>query len=383
MDWITKHGHEVRVITTPPFYPKWKIDPHYDAHHYQKETKDNLVLWRCPIYIPAKPGFFKRLLHLLSFSTTLFPIFIFNLLWKPDLIWTVEPTFAPIPFIILFSKLAKIKSWIHIQDFEIDAAFEITSGGGKNIIKKILNKIHDWFLKKFDVISTISNNMRELLLQRHLNEKKCHLIPNWVDTHQIKPLDTPSPFRAQLGIDPEHTVALYSGSMGDKHGLEILIASFRALENTPISLVICGEGVNKNTLMRSAENLKNVFFLPLQPWEKFNELLNLADIHLLPQNPSATDLVMPSKLTSMLASGKPIIATTNPETSIAKIVSQCGIIVPPLASDMLAHEIASLAQNLPLRIKLGQKARAIAIEQFDQTKIMIDFFEKIRELTKK
>ena len=70
--------------------------------------------------------------------------------------------------------------------------------------------------------------------------------------------------------------------------------------------------------------LPNVRFLDLQPNDRLNDLLGLADIHLLPQRSGAADLVMPSKLTGMLASGRAILATASPETQLSYALEGCG-----------------------------------------------------------
>lgn len=97
--------------------------------------------------------------------------------------------------------------------------------------------------------------------------------------------------------------------------------------------------------------------MPLQPFDRLGQLLGLADIHLLPQNPEATDLVLPSKLSGMLASGKAIIATCNKDSEIASVVNQCGIVVQPDDALALANAIELLLDNEQMRLNLGKAAR--------------------------
>src|SRR5262249_58295907 len=101
--------------------------------------------------------------------------------------------------------------------------------------------------------------------------------------------------------------------------LEHVVAAARLLVAEPDSplFLLAGAGPMRAELERSAMNLPNIRFLPLQPPERFNEFLNVADIHLLPQRREASDLVTPSKLLAILASGRPVIATAPPESEIA------------------------------------------------------------------
>ena len=113
---------------------------------------------------------------------------------------------------------------------------------------------------------------------------QAHLFTNWVDTKRIHPIfDSENEFRQRLGIPGDKVVALYSGNMGRKQGLEHVIIAARQLRgHDGIHFVLCGEGEVKDELLAQARDLTNVQFLPLQPVERLNQLLNMADIHLLP-----------------------------------------------------------------------------------------------------
>ena len=128
------------------------------------------------------------------------------------------------------------------------------------------------------------------------------------------------------------------------------------------------------------QRLKKRAFLTLQPFEQLNELLGLADIHLLPQSPDATDLVLPSKLSGMLASGKPVIATCLHGTEIASVVSKCGLIVPPENASKLAIAIAHLADDAELRSQLGTRARQYAERNLSRNSVLERLQEDIRVL---
>src|SRR5258708_37271015 len=106
-----------------------------------------------------------------------------------------------------------------------------------------------------------------------------------------------------------------------------------------ILFVGCGDGVIKPELEPAGAGLPNVRFMPLQPSRRISDLLGIADIHLLPQSPDAADLVLPSKLSGMLASGRPVIATCRAGTQISEMVSQCGLLVAPENGPQLSQAI--------------------------------------------
>ena len=118
--------------------------------------------------------------------------------------------------------------------------------------------------------------------------------------------------------------------------------------------------------------------LPVQPIEVFNDLMNCADIHLLPQRADAADLVMPSKLTGMLATGRPIVACAGRNTQIAKVVSHRGIVVPPGQAERFFQAILLLAEDSDLRKRLGDQAREYAVKYLGKRAILEQF---VRDLS--
>jgi colanic acid biosynthesis glycosyl transferase WcaI len=130
----------------------------------------------------------------------------------------------------------------------------------------------------------------------------------------------------------------------------------------------------KAKLQASCANLANVIFMHLQPLDRLGELLCTADIHLLPQSVGVADLVLPSKLSGMLASGRPVIATSLSHTELSSVVSKCGIVVPPRDDAALAEAICRLADDVGLRRRLGDCARAYAEANFDRDSILGGIF---------
>jgi colanic acid biosynthesis glycosyl transferase WcaI len=236
-------------------------------------------------------------------------------------------------------------------------------------------------MRRFDRVSTISERMLEQLAEKRVEAPRSFFFPNWVDTETIHPLCYPSSFRTELHIGQNMIVALYAGNMGEKQGLEIVVEVARALSNRhDLQFVLCGDGAARKRLQQLADGLSNVRFLPVQPAERLNDLLNLADIHLLPQRADTADRVMPSKLTGMLASGRPVVATAHPDTQVAQVVEGRGIVTPPGDGVALANAILHLATRPAERARLGQVARAFALAHWGQEGILQRFEEELVRL---
>jgi colanic acid biosynthesis glycosyl transferase WcaI len=196
-------------------------------------------------------------------------------------------------------------------------------------------------------------------------------LPNWVDVEGLRPLNRPSAYRQELGIAADSVVALFSGTLGTKQALLLIPAAARLLvHRTEIVFVVCGEGVMKPALEAACAGLPNVRLLPLQPAERVPELLGLADIHLLTQSPDAEDLVLPSKLSGMLASGRPVVVTCRQGTEIAERVMHCGVRVPPDDAPALAAAIEALAQTPERRRGLGAAARVVAEQSWGMASVL-------------
>jgi colanic acid biosynthesis glycosyl transferase WcaI len=385
-EWLAGRGHEVRAVTAPPFNPEWKVSPGFSPWRYSREgwvppvrpvaeygklsASGGLTVLRCPLWVPLRPSALKRLLHLASFALASFLVMLRQVPWKPQVVLVVEPTLFCLPAALLTGRSCGARTWLHVQDFEADAGFEL------GLMKSVaLRPAVRWVEKKsmsaFDRVSTISEKMLAKLIRKGVAPSACSLFPNWVDTDAIIPLQKPSPLRAELGISAGEVVALYAGTMARKQGLEVLAeAACRLSEREGLRFVFCGEGPGKPALMHLTGHLANVQWIPLQPFARLNDLLNLADIHLLPQKADAADLVMPSKLTGMLASGRPVVATSRPDTQLANVVEGRGIVVEPGDSAAFASAIEQLAESPGLREKMGNNAREYALSALEKESIL-------------
>lgn len=379
--WLQAQGHHVCVVTTPPYYPAWQIGEGYSTWWYGYEETERLKVYRCPLWVPKSPSVLNRILHLLSFALTSLPVALWlGLWWRPDLMWVVAPAIFSAPGALLASRLGGAKSWLHIQDFEIDAAFDLGLLGTRSERKN--SRFQDFplslerlLLQRFDYVSTIAPAMLKILEAKGVEPSSLVFFPNWVDTEIIYPLDTPSPMRQELGIPLDRIVVLYSGNMGKKQGLEIAIASAKLLSNYPnILFILCGDGVMRSDLEEIAEGLDNLMFLPLQPLAKLNDLLNLADIHILPQRSDVADLVMPSKLGGILACGGAAIATAHPHTEVANVVQASGgIVCLPDDAQHFAEAILTLAQDPAKLDSMKQSARSYALQNLAKEEILSNF----------
>jgi colanic acid biosynthesis glycosyl transferase WcaI len=370
--WLAARGHDVRVVAAPPYYPSWRRDA--SVALWREELWRGVRVYRAPLYVPERPSGATRIAHLLSFAASSLPLAWWQAVaFHPQAVIAVAPSLMTAPGALAAAGLARARTWLHVQDFEAEAAFGLGLVGG-SVLRDAALAAEGWLLRRFDRVSSISEPMLRRLIDKGVAPERARLVPNWADLDAIRPLGEPSPLRAQLAIPPDRLVALYAGTLGAKQGLDSLVDAARGLRESPhILIAIAGEGPARARLSEAAAGLPNLRLIPLQVPERLNDLLNLADLHLLPERPEAADLVMPSKLGGMLASGRPVVAAVRADGAVAAAVAGAGLVVPPGDGEALAGAIRALAADPSRRAELGAAARRLAERDWDREKILQGF----------
>ena len=378
--WLAAQGHDVRVVAAPPYDPNWKLGAGYAWPPYRRERLEGVDVWRAPLWVPRRPGGLMRIIHLMSFAASSLPVMLWQLLWRPQVVLTVAPAIVCAPMGWLTARLCGAGAWLHVQDFEVDVAFRMGLMKGRRL-QGVVRGLERMLLRRFDVVSSISHKMLELLAQKGIPASRRSLFPNWVDVTHIQPLSAPSSYRKELGIADDAVVMMFSGSLGSKQDLLLIPEVARLLQHRKeLVFVICGDGIMQPALAAAGAALPNFRMLPLQPFSRLSELLGLADIHLLTQSSDAEDLVLPSKLSGMLASGRPVLATCNPGTEIAALLERCGRRVAPGDANALAAAIEQLADAPELRQTLGTQARQCAQTRFAQQTVLEQLERELEQL---
>jgi colanic acid biosynthesis glycosyl transferase WcaI len=378
--WLVEAGHSVTVVCGKPYYPAWKVDPAYAGGGIKRSVEDGVSVIRLPIYVPSNPNGRRRLLHHASFAARALPVVLAEgRKQRPDVVIGIAPSLVSLTAARAAARAYKAKLWIHVQDFEVEAAFATGLLSSNGRLAKPALAFEEWSLDA-DRISTISPQMCAKLIERGIAPEKVVEFRNWASIDLVRPLDRPSVLRKEWGIERPF-VALYSGNIANKQGIEIVIDAARLLkERQDLQFVVCGEGANRARLEAQAADLDNVRFFDLQPMARLSELLGLATVHLLPQIAGAADLVLPSKLTNMLASGRPVLATAEARTGLADEVEGSGIVTPPADTRKFVTSLCRLLEDEALRTELGYRARKRAEERWSRDAILSRFSDTLSQL---
>lgn len=370
-EYMSRSGVETDVVTALPYYPAWKVFEGWGPFWKSRTSEDGVKVVHCPIYVPANPTGAKRILHYISFALSALPVaFWKSITRRHDMVVMVAPSLIAAPVAWVSARLGGGVAWLHIQDYEVEAAFATGLLKEESRIGRVAKAFESWILKRFDRTSSISAPMLEKLRQKGVPEERIYELRNWANLEKISPVVGVSPLKAELGITTKF-VALYSGNLANKQGLEVLPEMARHLAHRDdITIAVCGDGPMRESLMKMSDGLEAIRFFPLQPLDKLSDLLGVADVHLLPQIKGAADLVLPSKLTNMLASGRPVLATTEPDTALGGEVLGAGRLVSAGDGAAMAATLEAMLDNPEERLQLGQEARKRALERWDMDAIL-------------
>ena len=377
-EYLANHGYDVSVITGFPYYPKWEIQEEYKTkNRYFFETINGISVYRYKQYVPKKPTFFKRIVHLVSFTTGS----IINLfkIKKPDIVISIVPFTTSILLGWLLKLRYKSKLWIHIQDFEFDAA--IDSGlldKKKSVFVSILLWIEKRLLNRANHISTISYGMLNKLKEKV--GKEGYYLTNWLDTSVFVNEEniTIHPY-----IQEDKFTILYSGNIGAKQDWDFFFEFLNALKTKEnIEVILVGEGAAEEEVKEKCDQYSFVKQYSLVPFKELPQLLKSADVHILFQKDDVIDTVMPSKILGMMGSAVPSIITGNEKSEVKQILedSKGGFYFQNTQLSTIISTIEKLQNNADMSMTLGANAKQYILELYSKEAVLGEFIKTLKTL---
>ncbi|WP_353777087.1 WcaI family glycosyltransferase [Winogradskyella sp. 3972H.M.0a.05] len=373
-EFLSKQGYNISVLTAFPYYPQWRINNDYrQKSTFLKEEENGIKIYRYKQYVPSKPTFFKRVVHMLDFT---FGTFINSYkIKKSDLVIAVVPFTTSTLIGYILKKRLKAKLWIHIQDFEFDAAIQTGLGNKKSILFSFLFRIEKWLFSKADIASTISKSMIKKLSNKTSSDK--FYFPNWIDENFVNPKRS----NTHKYLSSQKIKLLYSGNIGDKQDWSTFVKFCNELNPDIYDIIIVGDGSMKKWLQEELRDNNNVTIHPPVPYQELSDLLCSCDAHLLFLKQDVIDTVMPSKVLGMMASEKPSIVIGHGKSEVKSIIDESkGGLYFTEYSDAIIEMVNDLFQNENDYLNMGKNARAYILDHFSKEQIMSSFIEKLSEI---
>jgi colanic acid biosynthesis glycosyl transferase WcaI len=383
--WFAAHGWDVTVHAGIPHYPWWRVPDDYARRDYRHgradEVMDGVLVQRVRHFVPTPPVSGRARMRLDASWLLRTLVRSFHQPRRADVLVVIAPPFlGGLLALALRWRLGTPICW-HVQDLQVDAALEL--GMLPKRLAGLLRWLERMILSRVDLVTTVSAAMSRRLTAKGPTRQPVVLFPNWADVASMGPWQHENRYRREWGASPELPVVMYSGNLGRKQGIDVLLEAAGRVR-TPHLLVIAGEGAERTELERQATalGLRHVRFVPLVPSERLAEFLCAGDVHCIPQRRAAAGLVMPSKLLNLMAVARPVVVTAPDGSDLAEVVtnSGCGLAVEPEQPPLLAQALEQLLQDEARRRSCGAAGRSFVESTYAADPILGTFAARLAQL---
>lgn len=383
--WFAAHGWRVTMYAGIPHYPWWRVPDDYARRDYSHgrgdELMDGVEVQRVRHFVPtpAVSGGARMRLD----ASYLWWTFLrsFSQRRRPDALVVIAPPFLGGLLGLFLHWRHRIPICWHVQDLQVDAALEL--GMLPRRLGGILLWLERQILARADLVTTVSQAMRRRLQAKCRTRRPVTMFPNWADAVAMRPWTGVNRFRQDWSVDDGMPVVMYSGNLGRKQGVDVLLEAATHL-HAPHLLVIAGEGAERADLERRAQELglTRIRFVPLVPSERLAEFLSAGDLHCIPQRRAAAGLVMPSKLLNLMAVARPVVVTAPAGSDLAEVVGEagCGTAVEPEDPRRLGQALTELLHAAELRRSYGLAGRRFVQATYGADAVLSGFSRRLAHL---
>lgn len=379
-EFLQQRGHDVRMVTTFAYYPAWEKSAEDAGCFSRNDFIHGVAVHRCWHYVPKRVTTFTRILHEASFVASSFLRFL--LLPRPDVFVVISPPLLLGAAAWVAGLLKRVPHIFHAQDLQPDAAIGL--GMLKpSLFTRALYWLESLSYAKAARVSGISHGMLATFRQKGVPDGKLVYFPN--GTRLPKPTQLPvrGQFRLRRNLPPAVFLAVYSGNLGVKQGLDILFDAAAVLKNERVKIIVAGDGARRHALEKAKDErgLKNLMMLPLLEERDYLEMLVDADVCLITQQAGSGNSFFPSKLLVTLGLGKPVVTVADDDSELARAVKTgaFGVNLLPGEHESLARLLESLSEDSDRLPAMGVAGRRF-VEQFEISKVLGDFEQVLLEV---
>lgn len=252
--------------------------------------------------------------------------------------------------------LPKARLTYNVQDiFPENAAY---IGSAKGIVYKILSAEQRYAYRHADQIITISEDMKELLIEKGADSQKTEVVYNWSYTDSLYRYEDVYSEKIAKFLSTGKFNVVYAGNIGAMQNVDVVVETAKLMQDEEdVHFHIFGDGMYKERLQHEAEGLSNISFWPMQPSELAPSIYAMADVNVIPLAPNIYRTALPSKTATCIACGKPIVFCIGRESKLLNILEQNGLcaFVPSDDAKCLAESVLNLKKSLKDRTFLDEK----------------------------
>ena len=361
---LADRGNRLHIVTSLPWYQEHALEPGWEGRAARHEE----VAWgritrvhpfptdkrNIPARAMAFAGFtaLSGLAGLLSRS-------------EPDAVLAMSPPLTLGAAGWAVAKAHQVPFVFNIQDVFPDVAVELGAITDPRVIAVASWLERETYLRA-DAVTVLSEDLKANVVAKIAGRRgaagaadKVRVIPNFIDTDRIRPGPRENAYRREFGLEGK-TVVMYAGNVGLSQSLDLVLAAATHLAHDPdVVFVINGGGAARIRLQEQAAGLPNVRFVDMQPRDRLSEVAAAADIHVVPLRTGLARSSVPSKLYTILASGRPVVASVDPGTEVARTVAEAGagIAVPPDDAEVFTKAIVRLVESPDEARQMGAAGR--------------------------
>jgi colanic acid biosynthesis glycosyl transferase WcaI len=362
---LIKRGHTLHVVTALPWYQHHRVEPGWGGRLWRHETTEWGQVTRVHPFPTNKRNIPARALAFLGFTVlATWKALVGKRPARPDAVLAMSPPLTLGAAGWLAAKRWRVPFVFNIQDVFPDVAVEVGAISNPKVIR-VASWLERWSYKRADAVTVLSDDLQANLVAKLTGRvddprDRVRVIPNFVDTDRIQPRDPESgSYRRENGLVGKRVV-MYAGNVGFSQSLELLLDTARQLvDRTDVAFVVNGGGSARADLEAAAADLPNLHFVDFQPKDRLPEVLAAADIHVVPLKRGLAASSVPSKTYSIMAAGRPLVASVDEGTEVARVVerAEAGIAVPPDDPDAFAAAVTKLLDAPELADQMGRAAR--------------------------
>ena len=276
----------------------------------------------------------------------------------------------------------------NLQDIFPDSLVNAGMTKKGSILWKIGRKIENYAYKNADRIITISDGFKANIMAKGVPEEKIVVVPNWIDCDEVHPVAREdNVLFERWALDRDKFYICYSGNIGHSQNLGLLCDTAKILRDTlpDVRFVFIGEGAAKESFEAKikAEGLDNVIMLPFQPYEDISHVFSLGDVGLVISKPGVGTSSVPSKTVSIMAAGRPVLASFDRDSELSRLVESvgCGVVSPGAdGADALAEAIRKLYDDRGALEEMGARGREYVVSELDRDKCVGKYIEVLNEV---
>lgn len=381
---LAARGHEVTVVTGFPYYPAWRVADAYRGRIIQRETRAGVRILRTWLYVPRRATSARRVIHEATFVASSIARALTGVS-RPDVLFVVSPPLSLALAAVTLARIWRRRFVFHVEDLQPDAAIELGMLSRSGLVRA-LYALEAIAYRRAALITTLNEGIRRRIVAKGVEEQRVGLCAHWADRSlfALASRDGGARFRSWAGLNGEF-IAAHCGNMGVKQALDVVVDAAAVTRDRPDLLyTLAGDGVRREAIHRRIvnERLCNVRLLPVQPRERFRDLLSATGVALLAQQRSVTDIAFPSKVETFMAAGLPIVASVNAASTVAAIVRDAGagVVVEPENASLLADAIIELMADPAARAVMGARGRQYARTTWNDERALAAFESMLAEV---